>query len=460
MGHTNLQINKDIVAPPRKMIAYTIFIIALWLINPEIRRLYDWRFGFADVEFISLLSLVSLLPYVYLFFSERLWHKIPRIFMLLAWLWLGVFTYGLILAIFNKNILPASYSYLQFVLPLAPAVWLASLKISLREKLLNALFIFTTILSIYGIIQWIFVPEWDAYWLNTVGTMGILSYGRATPFAIRVFSTMNAPGVFGNYLALLLLLAMPKLSLRRPILLVQYVIWLITFGLTLDRTGWLMTLIGAFIYCLLCGRIRIFFTIMLIAVSFGFALEWFASDTPIAQILTTRINTFSDLQNDISYRERHALYDDLIAHLPEAPLGQGLGIFGVGTKLSDASLSQIDSGILSHILELGFAGFFVVVGTLLGGVLYALRIGFSAKRKHREDIYEYAIVVAALQFALLLAESSGDIHNGALAIIMWISLALVAQEDSLLNTTENVSITHHHNSWQLVPADYSSTKPS
>ena len=53
------------------------------------------------------------------------------------------------------------------------------------------------VLAIYGVIQFAWVPPWDGFWMDHAGMSSI---GRPLPFQVRVFGTLNAPGVYAIFL--------------------------------------------------------------------------------------------------------------------------------------------------------------------------------------------------------------------------------------------------------------------
>src|SRR4030081_1469123 len=94
-------------------------------------------------------------------------------------------------------------------------------------RVTKVLFGLTTILSVYGIIQYVFLPPWDAFWLQNVSAQGSLSFGKPFPFQVRVFSMLNSPGPFGSFMACILHMVFPTFAPPRPSLLAQMPFWLI-----------------------------------------------------------------------------------------------------------------------------------------------------------------------------------------------------------------------------------------
>jgi hypothetical protein len=141
----------------------------------------------------------------------------------------------------------------------------------------------------------------------------------------------------------------------------------------------------------------------------------------VANIINTRLETLSNLQQDVSFQERSELYGQLASRAFLNPLGEGLGSTGESTKLGSeggqlGELGILDSGILTIIFSLGWLGTLLYLGGLSWLFLYALR---WTKRPEPFAAASIAIVAGVLS-QLLLA----NVTSGVSGMVLWSFLAL------------------------------------
>jgi O-antigen ligase len=351
--------------------------------------------------------------------------------------WLGAFGYALVIALVNDNLLPGTYDFANFVMPLGIGLWVAADDAPLAtaySRVTRLLFALTTVISVYGIVQYVIAPEWDALWLRNAITGGALSFGRAAPFQIRVFSMLNSPGPFGNFMALMLLLALPQLSLRRPWALAQIPFWLVAFGLSLDRSGWLLFAFGTVVYLLLTPRRGALLataglSAALLAVLVVILPAAIGNDAVLTS-LNDRFASFSDLDSDRSGKDRLNLYDTGVSLISETPFGHGLGVLGTATKLGDsAATTDFDSGVLARLVEMGIPGFMLFLVTLYVLAAAILRVWRQAGRSRDATLQSIAGMAFAVLISLLETELFGDI-SGLLILTLWLICGLTIRADS------------------------------
>jgi hypothetical protein len=322
----------------------------------------------------------------------------------------------------------------NFVVPAGVGLWIAADEepfSSAYLRVTRVLFAVTTFAAVYGIVQWAIVPPWDGYWLRSVIAEGTLSFGRAEPFQVRVFSVLNSPGPFGNFMAAMLLLALPRLSLSRPLLLVQIPVWLIAFGLSLDRSGWLMFAAGALVYLGFAPRRLTLLatfgsTAVLLAAAVAILPGLIGNDL-ISTSVSDRIATLSDVGNDRSAEERAVVYAGGFLEFENAPLGRGLGTLGTATKLSDAAISiDFDSGVLARLIELGAPGALLLVAALawLASACYAGATSRAAPTPI--DGRSVAASGLGLIVGLITLELAGEVA-GLLVLLLWLFAALAVR---------------------------------
>lgn len=413
---------------------YTLCVLVLWIVNPELRRLHDWAFGFSQVEIISLLPIMSLVPHAWSLTMGGGWKRLPPSMAMAAWLWIGGFLYAFLLALLNGNLFAGTYAFLTFVIPIGLGLWVAADQTPMSvsyARITKVLFGLTTILSVYGIIQYLFLPPWDAFWLQNVSAQGSLSFGKPLPYQVRVFSMLNSPGPFGCFLACILLMSLPALSVRRPLLLAQVPFWLIAFGLSLDRTGWLMFALGLCVYACFSPRPVVLVTMVgasaaLLAAVMAVLPGVIGNDLIVTSI-NDRFGSFSSLESDDSAEQRQALVGDGLGQFFSAPLGRGLGITGTSTKLGEAgATSDFDSGFLARLIEMGVPGSLLYSSTFALMFFTLLRLWHSAK-KHADTAMQGVTAMAiALELSLLSLLISGDL-SGLPLLLLWLLVCMAVQ---------------------------------
>jgi putative inorganic carbon (HCO3(-)) transporter len=412
---------------------FTMFIIA-----PELRRVQDLIGGFSSVQILSILPYLMLIPFFYATAANGRLQRLPRWLAVVSWLWVSGFVYGLILAALNGNVASGLYTFMEFVFPLPMGLWLATEQLApgvAYARLSSYIFRLTTIISVYGIIQWIVVPPWDAAWINELVNKGMLAVGTAHPFQFRVFSTLNAPGIFANYVALVAILALPRLTMKRPWFIAEFVVWMLPFCMSLVRTAWLMFALGTIIYCVMTRRFKVMVSIVSIGMCLSIGLSVLDPSNPLVTVVSSRFSTMADIQGDQSYNARSGLYTAKIPEIGHTPIGVGLGVYGTASKIANNG-DMIDSGIIARFLEMGWGGAAMLYVALFLCANFALDefLTFESHRQfHRRDIFA---VVLGIQVAMVFLDFSGESHLGLIGILFWLPLAALSEPSPLLERGE------------------------
>ncbi len=426
----------------RAMWWYALGVIAWWLVNPEIRRLVDWKVGFNSVSLISGIPLALLLPFWYDVLVRGAWRRLPLPMLLAAWCWVGAFVYSFAIALVSNRLAPGAYVFADFMLPLGVGLWVATRdEISADDalqRILRVVFAGATVLGIYGIIQYVIVPPWDAYWMTNAA---INSIGKPLPFQVRVFSMLNSAGPFGNFMFFALALATPKLSLKRPWLLAQVAVWIGAFALSSDRSGWLAYAVSLAVYFVLSPRrvaaMRAAGLMAALAIVMTLSLSALTGSTAATQSVVNRFSTLGDVGNDVSARDRQNQYAGAIADFEEVPVGQGLGLISNAGKLGNTGQAGdlLDSGIFARLLEMGaiggalfYIGLFIPLGTSLAGWMAASRSG------DKDAATSLAMAVGVLVASLSL-QISGDTGRGLTGMFTWIVCAYVTRRVAIRRAT-------------------------
>jgi len=408
---------------------YVVF--TLTALMPEVRRLIDWKTGFAVVSILSIVPLIALVPFA--FIDVMTWFRdVPRAVGVCAWLWFGVFTYSLAVGFFQVGKLPALYTYVGFVLPMAFGVWISTLRsdaTTLYDRVADFIFNLTTPIAVYALIQYTILPAWDAAWMRSAN---ISSMGVAVPFEFRPFGTLNSHGPFADWLIFALIVNLPRLSRMRPPAMVQTALMLIVLALTQVRSSWLGLLIGLLVFVALSPRrIR---NLSFIAVSgvIGFVVlsnvSTLLGNATAGNSVFSRFSTLSDLSHDTSYNDRTRYFGTILANAAERPTGEGLGDIGTASKLgASGATTDFDNGYVGRFVEMGTLGFLGYAVTLVLAFGFSVCYWLRAARLGLEHEAAIGAAIVATQVVLLFLDVASDHHGGFTGIYFWMTLAFAAR---------------------------------
>jgi hypothetical protein len=346
----------------RYPILYLGFTWWLWFLTPWVRRMVDFRSGYIDpspillapylVTLITVLTLLRYLPKSY---------RIGGLPFLLSCI--GVF-YGLFIGLLQSS--PASLitPFLKWSTPIFLgfhlfANWSTYL---VYRQVIRRVFLWGVLITgAYGIFQFLVAPEWDKFWLLSSQAT---AFGTPEPLGIRVFSTMNGPGIFAVVLMAGLLLL---LSNQSPLQLPAAGFGYLAFMLSQVRSSWLGWLVGL-VTLFPALKPRFQFRIIVTLIIVVLIIFLLAGLDQFSEVIHSRLQTFSSGQEDESYQARMDTYLLLIDLALSELFGKGLGyvidIQGFGSG---------DSGILSIFLLLGWLGAIPYVG----GIILALHCLFQ-----------------------------------------------------------------------------------
>ncbi len=194
----------------RRPLAFIQFTLWAWLLTPFIRRVVDWRVGFADHNLVLLTPfLVTLICILDLRDHELVRNARIAPFVLCA---AGVL-YGFLV---GMAIHPSGEVIYGLVNWLSPMLFGLHLYLNWKDNEIHTAVIQRTaiigllLIGIYGIYQFYNPPAWDQIWLeNLPGGVESSTFGRPEAQQIRVWSTLNAPGPFANMAVALLFLVVP-----------------------------------------------------------------------------------------------------------------------------------------------------------------------------------------------------------------------------------------------------------
>jgi O-Antigen ligase len=354
----------------RYPILYHGFFWWLWFLTPFLGRIIDYRNGWDPSR------LILLAPYlVALLTLETFLRHLPKansvggLPLVLAFV---AVCYGFFIGLINGSPVVVVRNFLDWLIPITYSFYLLVNwrdYPSYRENFQRVFLWGTLIMGAYGIFQYIVAPEWDRYWLIESGMF--TSNGSAEPFGMRIWSTMNSAGPFAITMqAGLLLLLTSRRALRTPAAIVGS----LAFLMTLVRSSW-----GSFCIALLVFlpslnqklQKRLIATILMLAICI-FPLT---KIEPFSTNLNKRIETISNLQEDVSFQDRKGLFDLGIQYALSEYLGQGIGSGGAYDEKTGKWVSaSIDNGLLVLLFTLGWFGTILYLAGLIPMLSTVLKV--------------------------------------------------------------------------------------
>jgi hypothetical protein len=388
----------------RYPLLYLGFTWWLWFLSPLVRRLIDYQSQFTDPSPILLtpyiVTLITLLTVV---------RHLPRIddsgkfpFVLAV----SSVIYGYLLGLVQLSPVTATIELLDWFAPVLLGFYLY---IHWRDypsyrHHLQRVFLWGVLLTgVYGITQFLIAPEWDRLWLINVG---LNSVGRPEPLGIRVWSTMNAPGPFSIFMMSgLILLFLNKGIFRLPALAVGY----LSFLLSLVRSSWGGWVLGILI---LSSSMKLKFQVRLIlnALLIVLLVMPLATIEPFSDVIHTRFETLSNIEDDNSGAARRAMYSEQLGPALSTIVGKGIGTPG------------FDSGFINTLLSLGWLGAVLYMGAILILIFHL----FQGSRRRPDPFVNVCRAIVLPLFAMLLF---GSTMIGIPGILLWtfLSMGMAAQ---------------------------------
>lgn len=415
---------------------YVTFVMVIWIFEPEIRRIVDWRSSFHALSLLSVVPIAALVPGVLIARSE--WSRSGKSFRQIVTLWLLGFGYALFLALLTHSPIAALYSFTTFCIPIAFGMLLgAPSKIGVAEsfdRFADVSLIAVAISALYGLYQYAAPPPWDTYWAQQANIEG--SQGETVAFGFRVFGTLNSTGPFAEALMIALLLNLPRVSFRRWYVPAAFIPIVIALALTSVRAMWIGLVLGIAIYVVLsANRVKVASSLAIVAVLiFGAAtiLAGTVKDSTLSiTALNDRIATLGALSNDHSAQVREGESAAALVQGFADPLGEGLGALGTAAKLgAGGSTVVLDSGYLSRFLEMGVVGFAFFVGAVILALVAACRAYARARRAGDKRMVDILATAIAFEVILIYLDFIADNHLALGGLIFWASAYVVSRWDA------------------------------
>lgn len=259
------------------------------------------------------------------------------------------------------------------------------------------------VMGIYGVMQFLIAPEWDKFWMINAD---LGSIGKPEPLRIRVWSTLNSVRPFATTMAAGLLLLVDSQKLPKFLYLPAIAFGYLAFLLSRSRTAWGSWLIGLLIIGASLKsklQIRLLITISIIVL----LVIPLATMDSFSESIYTRINTFSDLENDHSANTRIKIYADVLNYALSSVFGHGFG-----------STFSLDSAILNMFIDFGWFGMIIFISALLALIVNLL---MGSKFCH-SDIFLSS--TRAISISTLLQTPFGDPFRGIQGVVFWGFLGL------------------------------------
>jgi hypothetical protein len=327
----------------------------------------------------------------------------------------------------SVGFLPASYAAFNWLMPPILCFHIACYHKHFADfrEILTRTFIWGGLITgAYGVVQYFFLPRWDAEWLirsQIFGQMG--SAGLPFPFYVRVFSTMNAPAPFAStMMAAIIIILNTQHKLRwfaaPPVL--------ISLLLSIVRTAW-GGLAVAWLYTMV--RLRTSATVRQLLVAacvLVMALPLLADET-ISNLVSKRFESLLKLTDDSSYVARSELYQNAVMAVSTNFAGNGLGATGTATKLNNqGSMGEhgdFDSGLLEIPFNLGWPGAFLYTVGVLWFLCAGLLHGRSGGPNHQWNVACGGIVIGTLSECFLTNSLTAGV-----GMIFWCFLGMLLAE--------------------------------
>ncbi|AFY31938.1 hypothetical protein [Calothrix sp. PCC 7507] len=397
----------------RHPILYIGFTWWIWFLTPLLGRLIDYQVGWDATRQILIA------PYLVVFVTiGTFWRHFPNALrqgglpFVLAFF--GVF-YGFLIGLVYNAPIPVARGFLDWLSPIIFAFHLYTNwrdYPSYRQNIQQTFLWCVLITGAYGIFQFVVAPEWDRYWL--LESKMFTSSGTPEPFGMRVWSTMHSVGPFGAVMQTGLLLLFTSSG---PLIFPASVVGYLSFLLAQVRTNWGGWLFGI---VMIMGSVKPKIQMRLITIILVMAtcIVPLATIEPVSKIVSDRFESFANLEDDTSFKDRSGSYDRNLSLALSNVMGNGLGnIWKVNEKTGQIEVFVIDSGILDMFFTLGWVGAIPYVGGLI-----LILVNVSKYTEARFDSFVSAARAIGITSCAQLIISSGMLSVAGM--ILWGFLAM------------------------------------
>ena len=384
----------------RHPILYNGYIWWIWFLVALVRRLSDFKGGYTDSSPILLspylVSFISIITVFKRLSKTREDESIPFILPIFATF------YGLLIGLLSKSSFEVFRGFLDWAAPLLVAFHLFvnwRLYPHYRRNTQQVFLWGVLIMSVYAVMQFLELPEWDLVWLKESGMES--ATGAAEEGGVRVWGTMHSPEPFAAVLAggLLVLLSCTG-GAGIPVSVVGYLAILVCRV----RSGWIGWAAGLLSFF---GSLKITSQLRLLAIG-GILLACvlpLMAMPDFADKIGTRLDTLGNLENDGSAGGRQDLFNAEIGKALVSFIGEGLG------------RDSMDNTILAMLLYIGWIGTLPYMTGLILAVVRMFQTPTSSK-----DLF--ATVARGVVMSTIVRIPVNGPHLGPSGAMMWSFLAL------------------------------------
>ncbi|MFM6023611.1 MAG: O-antigen ligase domain-containing protein [Dolichospermum sp.] len=403
----------------RHPILYIGFTWWIWFISPLLARLVDYRAGWDPtrqmliapylVVFVTIATFLKYLP------SAIRQGGLPFVLG-----FIGVFYAFFIGLVYNQPI-PVIRGFLDWM---SPIIFAFHLFVNWRDypsykHNIQRVFIWCVlVVGAYGIYQFVVAPEWDRFWL--IESKLFTSSGNPVPFGMRVWSTVHSVGPFGAVMQAGLLLLFTSSG---PLIFPASAVGYLSFLLSQARTNWGGWLLGII---MIMGSVKAKIQMRLITIILVMAMCVLPLLTiePIAKVVNSRLETFVNLQEDGSLKDRLGSYERNLGLALTNSFGNGLGnIWKVNEKTGQIEVVVIDSGILDMFFTLGWLGAIPYMGGLI-----LMIITVSQYTEARFDSFVSTARAIAISSCSQLIIGSGMLSVSGMILWGFFAMAMAAHK--------------------------------
>ena len=397
-----------LIAYVRSPATYLAFTWWTWLVTPLLRRMFDLRYGFHPTSALLLGPLLA--TAIALFTVVRRRRMLRSSAYIPFTIASAALAYAYLIGVIRQSPSAASYDLLTWLAPLLFGLHVAlewRQFPRLRNTITSCVLWGLLFVSVYAIVQFVNPPVWDRAW---VVNAEMQSVGAPLPFAIRVFSTLNAPGPFSIMLvfALLFGLAAPHRWRALPLAL-----GLVALILTKGRSAWGAFVLGAIVLQLrqpLRSLPRQWVALLAVILLAAPVI----TQPRVMNVLTGRAATLRNVEDDHSFQSRVNFTRYALSTMSGNPAGTGLGSLGGASKLLTGSKAgfALDSGPLEVYGVMGWIG-----GTLYMMALFAIILPIVRGRRVKYEPVTGAAVSVVV--ALLATSLFGNVFNSVSGFFLW-----------------------------------------
>lgn len=392
---------------------YVGLVCWLFFLTPLLKRIIELKSG------PNTASAVMTSPFLACWAGMAiLRHQQTKVFdrRLRSWLLVvGTLLYGVVVGLLSNPVLAVIQDWIGWSSPLCFSIYLyvqrahtEELLDSFKVNMLSGVIV----MGIYGLWQFFFITPWDTAWMENTD---LTSIGFPEPMAVRVFSTMNSPQTFADFLVCGLLVGVES---KRSIRYVAVPLAVLSIGLTLSRSAWICGFVGILILSFgmeARQRLRIFGVVLACVVVLA------ALHLPgLRDTLTARMESLTTLSEDTSLKARMANQQQAVDAFEESPFGMGLGVgaerSGSGPSFGVPRLSYVigDNGIEQVLLSFGW------FGSLIFAVGFA---GAVSTVWHRTKDPQLLAMKSLLTAMVILIPAMG-VFAGSSAFLMWTAIGM------------------------------------